>query len=294
MKIVLTGSLGNISKPLAIQLIAARNQVTIVSSQAAKAAAIEAIGAAAAIGSVEDAAFLTGVFTGADVVYTMIPPNFGVPDLRAYMGRVGNSYATAIKNAGITRVVNLSSIGAHLSEGTGPIKGVHDTELLLNQLPGVAVKHLRAPFFFTNFFNDIPMIKHQGIMGANYPAATRLVMVHPEDIAAAVAEEIQLPFNGKTVRYLASDESTPGEAAKLLGNAIGKPGLPWVTFTDEQALNGMLQAGIPQEMAENFTEMGTALRAGKLWEDFDNHQPASRGKWRLADFATVFAAAYNN
>jgi len=146
MKITVTGSLGNISKPLAKQLIAAGHQVTVVSSNAEKIADIEALGAIAAIGSIADAAFLTKAFNGADAVYTMIPPNFGASNYRQYVGGSAKNYAEAIKKAGVTRVVNLSSIGAHINGGTGQISGVHDAEIILNELENVAVKHLRAGF----------------------------------------------------------------------------------------------------------------------------------------------------
>ena len=52
MKYVVTGSLGNVSKPLAEKLLAAGHDVTIVSSKSEKAAQFEAMGAEAAIGSV--------------------------------------------------------------------------------------------------------------------------------------------------------------------------------------------------------------------------------------------------
>lgn len=71
MKITVTGSLGNISKPLAETLVKAGHEVTIVSSSEDKRQAIESLGAKAAIGSVGDAVFLTQAFTGADAVYTM-------------------------------------------------------------------------------------------------------------------------------------------------------------------------------------------------------------------------------
>jgi len=293
MNIVLTGSLGNISKPLATSLVKDHHTVTIISSNQEKTPAIEELGAKAAIGSVSDAAFLAAAFTGADIVYTMVPPNFGAPDLRAYMRTTGQNYADAIKKSGVKKVVNLSSIGAHLDEGTGPIKGIHDEEIILNQLEDVAVKHIRAPFFFTNFFNDIPLIKYQGIIGANYPSNTRLVMVHPEDIASVIAKEMALPFEGKSVNYLVSDERTIKEIVEILGAAINRPDLPWVEFTDEQSYNGMRQAGLPEEISRNFTEMGSALRKGQLWEDFDLKTPTYRGKWRLEDFAKSFADKFN-
>jgi len=289
MKITVTGSLGNISKPLAKQLIRAGHQLTIISSNAEKASAIEALGATAAIGVVTDVEFLTRAFTGADVVYTMVPPYFGANNFREYVRSIGKNYAEAIEKASVPRVVNLSSIGAHLDAGTGPIAGMHDVELELNKLSNVAVKHLRAPFFYVNFEGNIDMIRNMGILGSNYPATARLVMVHPEDIAAVAAEEIQQEFTGKSIRYLVSDDRTMGPIATVLGTAIGKPELPWVEFTDEQALNGMLQNGLPPEMARNFVEMGTAIRSGLLWGDYDQNKPKVPGIIKLEAFAQEFA-----
>jgi hypothetical protein len=81
--------------------------------------------------------------------------------------------------------------------------------------------------------------------------------------------------------------------AKTLGNAIGRPELPWVGFTDEQAYGGMTQAGVPEGMAKKYTEMGSAMRTGKMWEDFPKHRPQNFGKTKLEDFSKEFAAAYN-
>jgi uncharacterized protein YbjT (DUF2867 family) len=294
MKITVTGSLGNISKPLAKQLIDAGHQVTIISSNQDKTANIEALGATAAIGLVTDVDFLTKTFTGADVVYTMVPPNFGASNYRQYVGGIGKNYAEAIQRSGVSHVVNLSSIGAHLDEGTGPIKGSHDVETALNKLEGVAIKHLRAPFFYINFYGNTDMIRYQGILGSNYDSNTRLIMVHPEDIAAVAAEEIQQSFTGKSVRYLVSDDRTTGEIASVLGAAIGKPELPWVEFNDEQTFNGMLQGGLPEEIAKNFVEMGTVIRNGKLWQDYDLNKPTITGKRKLETFAKEFAVKYIN
>jgi uncharacterized protein YbjT (DUF2867 family) len=119
MKITITGSLGNISKPLAKQLIAAGHQVTIISSSPDKITDIEALGAIPAICLVTDVDFLTKAFTGADAIYTMVPPNLRASNFREYVGGIGKNYAEAIQRSGVSRVVNLSSIGAHLDEGTG-------------------------------------------------------------------------------------------------------------------------------------------------------------------------------
>ena len=293
MKVTITGSLGNISKPLAKRLVSAGHEVTIISSSTNKQADIEALGATAAIGSVGDTAFLTGAFTGADAVYTMIPPNVVAPDFRAYARATGQNYAAAIQAAGVKRVVNLSSIGAHLAQGTGPIKGLHDVEHILDALDGISLTHLRAGFFYLNLLGNIDMVKHAGIIGSNYNGDTVLRMVHPGDIAAVAAEELQATGAGSHIRYVVSDERTAADVAGVLGKAIGKSELPWVAFTDEQALDGMLGAGLPQEMSSLYVEMGQAAGNGKLWEDYILQQRIL-SPTKLEDFAVEFALAYNS
>jgi uncharacterized protein YbjT (DUF2867 family) len=292
MKYVLAGSLGHINKPLAIQLVNAGNDVTIISSNAERKQQIEAIGAKAAIGSVEDVNFLTNIFKGADAVFTLIPPVADAADWKEYIHSIGKNYAEAIKASGVKKVVNLSSIGAHMPDGSGPITGLHRAELELNKLENVDIKHLRPGIFFTNLLGMTGMVKHAGIYGNNYGADRELVFTHPNDIAAVAAEELLNPdFTGKSIRYIASDKRTGPEIAAVLGKAVGKPELPYVPFTDEQALTGTIQAGIPEELARNFTEMGKALRSGELTADYEKY-PVELGKTKLEDFAVDFAKAY--
>lgn len=293
MKIVITGSIGNISQPLAKQLVAAGHEVSIISSNPSKAAAIAALGATPAIGSLEDAAFLTNAFTGADAVYTMTPPTFIAADFIAYATNIAANYAKAITAAGVKRVVNLSSIGAHLESGNGPIAGSHQVEKILNQVPGIGLTHVRAPFFYYNFLNNVEMIRQMGIIGNNYPADTRLILIHPAEIAATVAAALQEPAQGSSVKYIYSDDRTAAEVAAAIGKAIGKADLPWVAFDDEGTRKSMLDAGMSTEMAGRFVEMGQALRKGSLWAEFDQHPPTP-GKIKLEDFAQEFAAIYNS
>ena len=99
MKIIVTGSLGNISQPLATELVQQGHTVTIISSQPDRQASIEALGATAAIGSLADVDFLATTFAGADAVYAMVPPSYTEPNSRAYFQRIGRSYAQAIQRA---------------------------------------------------------------------------------------------------------------------------------------------------------------------------------------------------
>lgn len=294
MKYIVTGSLGNISKPLVQKLVAAGHDVVVVSSKHEKAEQIEAMKAKAAIGSITDVAFLSRIFNEADAVYTMVPPFFGANDWKKYIAEIGENYATAIKIAGVKNVVNLSSIGAHMPEGCGPVSGLHFVENALNNLPGVHVKHLRPGFFYGNLLSNISMIKNMGIIGGNYGENGSMILTHPDDIAEVAAEELlELSFKGKSVRYIVSDEKKTSEIAAIFGKAIGKPDLPWINFKDEDTLAALLGVGLPEEVAKNYTEMGGAMRNGEMISDYLKNKPAIFGKTKTEDFAHVFAKIYN-
>jgi uncharacterized protein YbjT (DUF2867 family) len=294
MRFVITGSLGNVGKPLAAQLRDAGHAVTVVSSKSDRTASIEALGASAAIGTVEDANFLAGVFKGADGIFTMVPPHFGGHDWKSHIGGIGRSYLKSILASGVKYVVNLSSIGAHMREGCGPVSGLYRVEQALNELPGVNVRHLRAGFFYTNFLNSVGLIRHQGIISGNYGKHARMVLAHPTDIADAAAKELQGRFfQGKGYSYVASDELTTDQIASIIGRTIGKPDLAWVDLTDKDALDGMIKAGLSEDVARNYVEMGTAIRSGDMWSDYEAHRPVLAGWRRFESFAEEeFAAAY--
>ncbi len=292
MKIIISGSLGNIGKPLTKKLVAAGHDVTVISSQPERSAAIEALGAKAAIGSVRDAAFLGKTLAGADAVFAMTPPNLGGADVLANTVNAGGAFAKAIQEAGVQRVVMLSSIGADLPGGTGPIAGLYGVEKVYEELDNVSVTFLRAGLFYINLYNDVPMIKGAGIMGANYPSDTKIPFVHPDDIATAVAEELQNTTTGKNVRYVVSDERTPADVVRTIGAAIGAAELPWVEFSDEQSLQGMAQAGLPAEIAKLYAEMGAGMRSGSIQVDFKKNNSPVTGAVKLEDFAKEFAGKF--
>lgn len=294
MSIVILGSLGNISKPLVQHLIAAGKKVTVVSSSSERKSEIEKLGATAAIGLVTDQDFLENTFKGAEAVYTIVPPYHAKEDWKGYIAGVGQKYANAIKNAGVKYVVNLSSIGAHLADGVGPVSGLYHVEQALNKLEGVNILHLRPAYFYYNLLNNIGLIKNAGIIGGNFGTDSTLVLVHPKDIAKVAAEAlISLNFADKSVKYIASDEKKPAEIASILGKAIGKPELPWVDFKDEESFAGMIGAGLYEELAKNYVEMGTSIRNGKMIEDYLNNKPSTLSETKLEHFAEEFALAYN-
>jgi uncharacterized protein YbjT (DUF2867 family) len=295
MRIIVTGTLGNIGKPLTQALIQKGHEVIGINHIIENQGEIEALGATAAIGSIEDVAFLAATFVGADVVYTMVPPNyFAEPDIREYYRKIGNNYAQAIKQSGVKRVINLSSYGAHLNKGTGNILGAHYVENSLNQLLDVDITHIRPTYFYYNLLNLVPVIKSTGAIYANYGGDKKFEMVSPLDIASAIADEIELTSVHRKVRYVSSDELTGNEIARVLGEAIGKPDLKWIVTSDEEVLKGYINNGFPELLSKNLVEMFSSVQSGKLAEDYKLNKPAKLGKVKFASFLKDFVRAYNS
>lgn len=325
MKLIITGSLGHISKPLAIALIQQGHVVTVISSNRDKQKDIEAIGAKAAIGSVEDVSFLSQTFTGADAVYTMLPPfKFEEnPNLdgRDEARRLTTNYVTAIRQSEVKKVVHLSSIGAHTDKGNGLLAFHFVAEQVLKQLPDdVAITFMRPVGFYYNLYQFMDIIKgegflkgfiglfmtlrYYGLMGllqgkkglivSNYGAEDKMPWVSPIDIAAAITDELTNPLTGRKVRYVASEDLTCNQVATTLGVAVDKPYLKWVTINDKQMLDALIKFKVPMALANDIVEMNSSMRnGGILFNDYYKNEPAL-GKVKMKDFAKEFAAVYQS
>ncbi|MBK0381321.1 NAD(P)H-binding protein [Mucilaginibacter segetis] len=306
MKLVITGSLGNISQPLTEILIARGHHITVISSDPKKQTAIEALGASAAIGSIADVDFLTTKFQGADAVYAMIPLSFTEPDLGEYLRRIAKNYVQALNTTKVRRVVVMSGWVADLIR----------SENVENEFNGLKapITFMRPGSFYTNFYQSIDLIKGRGLMGklltlrysglwalltgksgllmGNCGGDDRIIFVSPKDIAEAVAEELVLMPEQNTIRYVGSEELTCNEAAGIIGSAVGKPWLKWVLLSDKAMFQGLKMAKVPEKLAETLVEMQAAIHSGKPLENFHRNSP-KMGKVKLADFAKEFAQVYH-
>ena len=299
MKIVLTGSLGCIGKPLTQNLVNNGHSVIVISSKPERQEEIEMLGAKAAIGRMQDVDFLVNTFKGADAVYLMIAwdaignifdkkINFPTEFIN-----IAEKYKQSVKQSGVKKVVLLSSIGAHTNQGIGSLsiyKGMEDT---MNQLPAdVSIKFMRPVAFYPNLFRFMQSIRTEEAIIQSYGGNTKEPWVSPLDISNVIVEELDKPFEGKSFRYIASDEISPSEVATILGEAIGNRKLKWQTVSAEQLLNGMQVSGMNEWVAKGFIEMQAAQGTGILYEDFYKNKP-ELGKVKMTEFAKEFASVYN-
>jgi len=291
--IVIMGATGKTGSAIGAALIEKGKKVRVIGRDAAKLKGLVAMGADAAVGDLGDRLFLSKAFAGAGSVYALIPPNFGAPDFRAYQKRTGESIIAALKGSSVKHVVHLSSQGAHLPAGTGPITGLHDQEERLNGLDGVNVLHLRPTYFMENLLMNIDLIRKMNIMGSAIRGNVKFAMIATKDIAAFAAERLEkLDFSGKSVRdLLGQRDLSLDEAAAVIGKKLGKPDLKYVNFPYDDAEKGMVAMGLTPDMSKLYVEMSKALNDGLFAVNIprtkENTTPTS-----IEEFAGFFAKVY--
>jgi uncharacterized protein YbjT (DUF2867 family) len=294
---VLLGSNGNITSKAARLLLSQGERVRVVGRGAAALAQLRSAGAETAAGDVADAGFLARAFAGAKAVYTMIPSDYAAPDLGAAQDRLGEATARALAATGVKKVVNLSSIGAHLASGTGPIAGLHRQEERLDALGGIDLLHLRPGYFFENHLIAVGTIRALGVYADMTAPHAPLPMIAAADIAAVVARELRKPpAPGKRVLHLhAARTYSMAEATALLGAAIGRPGLAYVQADPAQAKAAMRAHGFSADAADRFEEMSAAFSARRLDGEHEKGPtevtPTTLEAWALAAFRPAFGHA---
>jgi uncharacterized protein YbjT (DUF2867 family) len=294
---VITGATGNTGKEIAEALLKAGKPVTVIGRSAERLADFVAQGAKIAVGNLEDSAFLAKTFAGATAVYAMIPPKWDLTtDWRTYQREVGKSMADAIHTAGVQKVVVLSSNGAHLPEGAGPVTGLHEFEQMLKAIPHLDILSLRAGYFMQNLFALTGMIKHMGIFGYSLRHDVKTPLVHTRDIAeVAIKHLLSLDFKGFQHVFVAgAADLTMDEVAEIIGKGIGKNDLKYVTFNYEAARAGMIQNGLPATIADGYNELFKSLNDGLYLNDYQRDAQSTTPTSLEWFVANEFVYAYQN
>jgi len=262
--IAVMGASGNIGSKITEHLLAGGHTVRAIGRSAEKLAGAKARGAEVLIGDAADAGFLTRAFTGADAAFTLQPSNPAAADLLAEQARDGEAVVTAAAGSGLKHLVAVSSVGAEVSEATGPIVGLGRQEQRLQRLTGVNVLVVRPGYFFENFLASLGLIKHQGINGAGAAGPTTIPMIATRDIAAFAARTLAArDWTGfKVQELLGPRDLSFAEATRILGSAIGKPDLAYVQFPYADYSAALQHAGLSKSVADLYAEMEKSFDDG--------------------------------
>src|SRR3984893_15842109 len=287
---VILGASGTTGSIIANSLLSAGKQVRVVGRGAGRLQRFVDKGAEAFTATVSDAAALTKAFRGARAAYLMLPP----AKSREEQERDSDAIAKAVKESALRYAVHLSSYGAQVAEGAGPVAGLHSAEQKLNAIDGLNVLHLRAAYFMENNLAAIGMIQGIGIFGHALLPDLRMPMIATRDVGPYAAQRLlDLDCSAKDTRELLGEQDLAmAESSTIIARGIGKPDLRYQQFPYDQVQQVLEQMGMPPNKAAVYIEMFKAINAGVLVAQEprspENTTPTSFEKF----VQDVFAAAY--
>src|SRR6202521_3481018 len=198
------GASGNNGSIIANSLLSEGRKVRVMGRDVGRLQRFVRQGAEAFTATVSDAAALTKAFSGARAAYLMLPP----AKSREEQERDSDGIAKALKESGLRYPVHLSSYGAQVPEGTGPVSGLHSSEQKLNAISGLNVLHLRAAYFMENNLTAIGMIQGMGIFGHALLPDLKLPMAATRDAGEYAARRLlDLDFSGEQTRELLGERA---------------------------------------------------------------------------------------
>ena len=271
---VIAGATGHVGGTAANALLAGKHKVKVIVRDAAKGRDWAARGAEVASGRLDDANFLAGALKGATGFFTLLPPDFAAPDVFASQKKTSDAIAAGVKQSGVPLVVILSSLGADLPAGTGPIKGLHYLENAL-RATGTKVVSIRAAYFQENLEQSLGPAQQMGMFFNFMPSRdATLPTVATKDIGALVAKVLASPPAKSENVDLIGPMYTIAQLVDKLGAAVGKQ-LQIVDIPAAGHVDAMTKAGLPKPYAEAFAEMYNAFGTGKVSPKGDRLEKAS-------------------
>jgi len=288
---VILGASGNTGSIVASFLLSKGKKVRVVGRDAGRLQRFVDKGAEALTANLSDAAALTKAFSGARAAYLLLPP----AKSREEQERDSDGIARAVKESGLPYAVHLSSYGAQVAKGAGPVSGLHSSEQKLNAIDGLNVLHLRAAYFMENNLAAISMIHGMGLVGNALLPDLKIPMAATRDVGDYAAQRLlHLDFSGKQTRELLGERDlSMTEATAVIARGIGKPDLRYQQFPYDQVQQALTQLGVPPKGAAMYIEMYKSINAGVLVplepRSPDNTTPTSFERF----VQDVFVAAYH-
>lgn len=215
-------------------------------------------------GDTADAAGLVAAFAGADAAYVMLAPPVDAGDVFDETRAAAQAIADAVRRARVPHVVALSSAGAHLAEGNGIVRTLHDFEAALaGAAPSLVF--LRAGDFMENWGAMLPVARAAGVLpSAKMPLDARSETVSALDVGRTAAALLFEPRPGTRIVNLAGPAGYSAvDAAAILVKLLGRP-VTAVPSPRADTIAGLRAAGIGASYAGALADLYDAINAGRM------------------------------
>lgn len=289
MKIAVTTPTGQIGSKLANILLDRKSDVTLIARHPEKVKDLVSRGAKVIAGEHGDPAVVEQAVREADALFWLTPAEMTSHDPLGTARRMAEAGASIIRKHPNLHVVQLSSAGAFLPSGTGPIVGHYEAEEKF-RVAGKNIVSLRPSEFMENVFFSLPTIIGQDSIYTSTPGTVKAAFIATQDIAEVASEFLLKPIDGHhVIDIVGPQELSFDEWARIAGQAIGKQ-IRVVTVPGDKLKAAMIQSGMSPEMAALLVEMEEAIP--KILGELKGDQKRT-GKVTFSQFAReVFAPAY--
>ncbi len=262
--ITVLGATGNVGSQVVRELTAAGVDVRAV----ARRPAVAAPGVRPWPGDLGDRAFLRRAFDGAAAAFVLLPFDVTAPDHAAHQARLGESVVAALRDAAVTRVVALSSLGAEVPGGpglaaTGYLGSLHDQEARLATLDAY-VTRVRPGLFLESFLWSADAMRAHGVHADSVDPDVALPMVATRDVGRAAAAALLDPDAPDVVEVQGAADRTVPDVVAALGPALGLPDLAYVRVPDGEMERLLRRAGLSADGARLHVAMNRAFNEGRV------------------------------
>jgi uncharacterized protein YbjT (DUF2867 family) len=260
MKIVIAAASGNIGRRTAEKVIQAGGEAILLARHPEKLADLVAQGATVKPISSDDTEGLIEATQNVDALFWLTPPNLFAPSLRNWYKQTAMAGANAVRENGIQRVVNISSIGAGAEPNLGTVSFSGEVESIFNQT-AANVLHLRPGYFMENFLLDqIELIRQHRTVSFPYASDHDIPWISTDDIGDEAAKYLlDETWAGQWTRNLMGPQNlTPVEITALLSRMLDYP-INYVQITIESIQHQLALAGATPNVQQELGDLLCAL-----------------------------------
>jgi uncharacterized protein YbjT (DUF2867 family) len=290
MRIAITTPTGNIGRKLVAELLAkGGHDLILVARHPEKLAAQRSLGVRVVQADLMNADAVVEATKGAEALFWLNPPDMRSEDVLGTIQKLARNAAAAARAHPFKHVVLLSSIGAHLGPGVGPISGLHLAERILGAAaPSLTI--LRPGYFMENYMMALGSIAEVKSVFLPVSGTASIPMTATADTAAAAARALagDPPKGVRVVPLHGPRDYTFDDAARLIGEGLGEK-VSHVRVSASQAREAMRGLGVSDHVAGVFLEMYEAIDSGRLVAEYPR-SAATTTPTRIEDFARQMMA----
>lgn len=255
MRILVTTPTGNIGSRILTNLLDSTHDLTVLVRDPAKLTDAVRSRSSVVTGNLEDEKAVRLALTDIDTAFLLVPPpGPTVTHWRTWIKEIGATFSAAATSASVSRIVLLSSTGAH-HDDVGPVSGLGDVEKLLSAA-FANLTIVRAGYFMENLFGSLPTIAAQGAFYGVSAPDTQYATVSTTDIGDVATR--WLTDSTWTGHHIVGAHGptplSPNEKAKILSDVLGRP-VQYVQIPAPALRDALLGAGLPALVANGYEEL---------------------------------------